>query len=824
MGRMTAHPSPALPLPAHLRPRPAGIPAEDLTERGERFRIQVLTERLVRVEWSPTGRFEDRPTQMVVTRDLAAGRGPADAEGASPSSARITRTTRADGTEQILVRTPHLTLTYDGEDFTPEGLSAEVLDGDGWGGTWRWGQEDLPGELHQRNLGGTARTLDMCDGRVPLDPGILDGRGITGLADTTAALTPDGWIEGREPGSRDLYVFAAGADYRGALADFYRLTGAQPLIPRFALGNWWSRYYAYTDSEYLALMDEFRLRGIPLSVAVIDMDWHVTEVPAGQGSGWTGYTWNRELFPDPEAFLAALHERGLATTLNLHPADGIRSFEDAYPRVAARLGIDPASGDPVPFDPADPATMLAYLEDVLHPLEEQGVDFWWIDWQQGALTRTPGLDPLWMLNHLQYLDSAHRHDGRGLILSRYAGPGSHRYPVGFSGDAIITWDSLAFQPEFTATAANIGYGWWSHDIGGHIQGVRDGELQTRWVQFGVFSPIMRLHSTDNPFTAKEPWRFGPRECAVQEDFLRLRHRLVPYLASEQQWGHEHLQPLIQPVYWEDPHGAGARRVPDEYLFGRCLLVAPVTQPASAVTDRARVDVWLPEGIWMDLFTGVTYDGGRLLAMHRPLETLPVLARPGTVLPLADPAGVGVGEGGPAGRLRGPLTCAIPDAVEVLVVPGADGAYTLIEDDEHGHVARTTLAWDDAARELTVQAADGDAEAVPARRSWRVRMAGTASAAAVERAGTASPVVVRLPADARAVPAEGAGEVLPEIDTAAVERIRALLDRARAANDLKVALMAAVETGSRSRAVAALVAEDAPDDLRDALVELLTARV
>ena len=124
-----------------------------------------------------------------------------------------------------------------------------------------------------------------------------------------------------------------------------------------------------------------------------------------------------------------------------------------------------------------------------HPNERNGVDFWWIDWQQGSNSKIEGLDPLWMLNHYHYLDNK-RNGKRGLILSRYAGIGSHRYPIGFSGDSVISWDSLDFQPYFTANASNVGYGWWSHDIGGHMNGIKDDELATRWVQFGVFSPIM----------------------------------------------------------------------------------------------------------------------------------------------------------------------------------------------------------------------------------------------------------------------------------------------------------------------------------------------
>lgn len=123
------------------------------------------------------------------------------------------------------------------------------------------------------------------------------------------------------------------------------------------------------------------------------------------------------------------------------------------------------------------------------------------------------LDPLWLLNHYHYQDSCKNAEG-GVILSRYAGPGSHRYPVGFSGDTIISWNSLRFQPYFTATASNIGYSWWSHDIGGHMLGDYDEELQTRWLQFGVFSPITRLHSSRSPFNSKEPWFF-------QKQHLRL---------------------------------------------------------------------------------------------------------------------------------------------------------------------------------------------------------------------------------------------------------------------------------------------------------------
>ncbi len=253
-------------------------------------------------------------------------------------------------------------------------------------------------------------------------------------------------------------------------------------------------------------MDKFKAKGIPLSVAVIDMDWHLVNEDAVPHAGWTGYIWNKALFPDPKAFTKALHDRKLKITFNDHPAAGVHHHEEIYEKMASALGHDTIHRAPILFDATSPELMHAHLNVLYRRLEEQGEDFRWIDWQQGPFSRVPGLDPLWLLNHFHYLDTALTQGAsQAMIFSRYAGPGSHRYPVGFSGDCVATWDSLEFQPEFTATVSNIGYGWWSHDIGGHIGGARDDELTVRWVQLAVFSPILRLHSSNSPWMSKEPW-------------------------------------------------------------------------------------------------------------------------------------------------------------------------------------------------------------------------------------------------------------------------------------------------------------------------------
>ena len=500
-------------------------------------------------------------------------------------------------------------------------------------------------------LPGTARTLDGIDGAVKLERGIVSKSGVGVLDDSKSLLLDSQGAILPRPKCRDRYYFACGRDPMAQLRIFYRLTGPVPLIPKFALGNWWSRYRAYTQEEYRTLMQTFIDKKLPVTVATIDMDWHWTDVLKRFGKqaapgrpkskeelffnkmvpGWTGYTWNTELFPDHRELLSWLHEKGFKVPLNVHPSQGIRFFEENYAPMCRRMGIDPASKAIVPFDPADPKFMEAYFEEIHHPLEKEGVDFWWLDWQQGKVTKIPGLDPLWALNHYHTLDGE-KQGKRPLILSRYAGLGSHRYPLGFSGDTKVTWKSLDFQPYFTNSAANAGYSWWSHDIGGHCQGVQDDELYLRWLQYGVFSPVNRLHSTNHEYMGKEPWKRSWAVETVSEAFLRLRHKLIPYLYAMNHLTHTEGTPLCMPLYYR--HGeADAYRAKNSYYFGSELIVCPITKPAYRRLNLGSVDTWLPEGRWTDIFTGRIYRGGRWVRLYRDINAIPVLAKEGAIVPM-----------------------------------------------------------------------------------------------------------------------------------------------------------------------------------------------
>lgn len=676
-------------LPSTFRGHFSPVANPDAIVQAPGVRFTVLTPRLLRLEHDPDESFVDRASQVFWHRRQPVPEFEVVEEG-----------------KEVQIITEALRLRYrvNVRGFTPDALSIELR---GAEQTWHYGDVD------EHNLKGTLRTLDLASGAAELEPGLLSRAGWVVVDDSDSLLFNEkGWLEPRHEGrAQDLYFFGYGHHYTTCLQDYFKVAGSVPLLPRWALGNWWSRYWAYSQEELKNLMLAFKEHQVPLSVCIVDMDWHITDT-GNDCSGWTGYTWNRDLFPDPDAFLDWLHDLGLKTALNLHPAEGIYPHEERYEEMAKALGVNPQSEKPIPFDIADPQFARAYLEILHHPLEEQGVDFWWLDWQQGDICGLPDLDPLWWLNHLHFLD--HRRDGerRPIIFSRWGGLGNHRYPVGFSGDTYVNWPSLAFQPFQTATAANVGFGWWSHDIGGHMQGVEEAELYTRWVQFGVFSPIMRLHSTNNPYHERRPWGYDAETLRIVRNAMQLRHALIPYLYTMSWRNFSQGIAPIRPMYHLYGQKEEAYHCPDQYTFGSELIVAPFTAPADADTRLSRQVVWLPPGEWFGFFDGRRLPGNAWHAIHGSLDAIPVFARAGAIVPLAPRTGWGGVEN--------------PDELEIHIFPGADNRFDLYEDDgqtleyDQGHFALTGFSqqWQEKRLVFKVAAVAGERQHVPQRRTYR----------------------------------------------------------------------------------------------------------
>ncbi len=567
------------------------------------------------------------------------------------------------------------------------------------------------------NLGGTYETVDGMDGDVKTNPysnneikeGICSKNGVAVLDDSESYCFDENLnFSHINKSLLDVYIFFYPNNYKQAVKDFFEISLYPPKLPKYVFGNWWSRFYAYSQEKYLYLMDEFAYNNVPLTIATVDMDWHYSPsngrnlikdlgIPEEEfiknaddpdnkyyckawhdsnpwSLGWTGYTWNKKLFKDYEQFLKDLKKRGLHVTLNLHPADGIGWFEEMYERCAKRIGFDTSGKESIPFDLTDEENKKMFFEEILNYYEDKGVDFWWIDWQQGQFSKFPGLTPMWLCNHYFYLDRA-KHTNRGLILSRCCGAGGHRYPLGFSGDSFQTFASLKYLVKTTPMATNIGFSYWSHDIGGHMSGVKDGDLYLKFIQFGVFSPILRIHSSCDEVFSKEPWLYLNGYGELINKYLRLRHQMIPYIYSFSLKTNMVGQGLIEPMYYHYPNDSLAYEFSDkQYFFAEDLLVSPYMERKD-VNDINQKEVYFPKGTYYDLKYGYEYKGSKVVNIIRETGDMPVFIKKGAFFVL-DHNNMG-------------NDISNPKHLDIITSLGY-GKYVLYEDNDYDKVLRTTF--------------------------------------------------------------------------------------------------------------------------------------
>lgn len=676
-------------------------------------RFTVISDGAVRMEYAPDGQFVDTKSFVAVQRAYPA------------ADYRVKRGA------WIEIATPKMVLRYrkNSGPFTASNLSVCSPKGAAVPFVWK------PGMQQKGNLKGTYRTLDGYDGdtyvyderrpKMPIEDGLLATDGWT-LIDDSDNFLFDGdkeweWVEKRpDDGAQDWYFLAYGHDYKAALRDFTLFAGKMPLPPRYAFGYWWSRYWAYSDKELRTLVKNFRAYDIPLDVLVIDMDWHYTD---GDRGGWTGWSWNRTLFPDPAKFLRWLDGEGIRSTFNLHPADGVRCGEDSYADVARDMGIDPASKQTVPWVSSDKKFIRSIFRRILTPMERDGVDFWWLDWQQQPTDpAVEGLSNTWWLNYVFFRDMEKNRDVRPMLYHRWGGLGNHRYQIGFSGDASITWASLDFQPYFNSTASNVLYGYWSHDIGGHHMADRiDPELYIRWMQFGALSPVMRTHSAKSAGLKKEVWNFAPEHADILRSTIRQRYALAPYIYTMARKAYDEGISLCRPMYYEWPEASEAYAFRNQYLFGDDILVAPVTAPGKE--GYATVKVWLPEGKWYEWQTGTMLDGGRTVERTFALDEYPVYVRAGAILPMY---------GDTVKNLN-----ANDEEILLTLFPGGSGEFSLYEDngDDKRYAAEFARTHLKSVRNgnlltVTVGKRTGAYCGMPAERKFSVKVLASAAPASV----------------------------------------------------------------------------------------------
>ena len=282
----------------------------------------------------------------------------------------------------------------------------------------------------------------------------------------------------------------------------------------------------------------------------------------------------------------------------------------------------------IAFDLSDQKQADVFMRDLHAPLMQAGVNVWWVDGGGGAADM-PGLNKQLWTNKVFYDFTQQVSGQRGFILSRYGDWGSERYPAFFTGDTYSEWPVLAYEVAFTTRGGNVLVPYISHDIGGFHGAKIDFDLYARWIEFGTFSPILRMHSAHaNPKegNVRMPWEYGNKGVALMRKYFTLRTQLIPYVYSYTWQAHTQSMPLLRPLYLEYPDLEEAYQHSHEYFFGDDMLVAPVLDASGNRT------VYLPPGEWIDFFTGKHHDGGASFTTHYAVDEMPVFVREGAIVP------------------------------------------------------------------------------------------------------------------------------------------------------------------------------------------------
>lgn len=577
-------------------------------------------------------------------------------------------------------------------------------------------------------------------------PGMLDQSGWYLLDDTKSDLwTSTGWIAPRPTGGdvQDGYLFGYGQNYTTALSDLAALTGPATMLPESVFGNWFSRYYPYSASDYEnTLLPQFAANGVTLDNLSVDTDWKSPNT-------WDGLEWNASLFPSSTAFLSWAQAQDIDVTLNLHSS--VATNDPQYAQAQSVAGstltqTNCSAGPCAVWDWGNVAQAESYF-DVEDPTQN-AASFTWLDWCcDASYVSMPGVTPDSWINHLtaqQMVDNGER----GFVLSRigasyqqsqagaYAGGAwtEHRSTVAFTGDTQGTWNTLASEAQLAQAEGSVGEPYVSDDIGSFLgnstgNGNDPDDLYLRWLQLGTFQPIMREHSNSgqNP---RLPWEYDAATQAVGDQFMQLRSELVPYLYTLSNQSVTSGLPMAQALYLDYPAQAAAYTNPSEYLLGSNMLVAPVTTPGAAVATQ----VWFPPGRWVDYFTGATFTGPATQTLDVPTSRMPVFVKAGGIVPL-QPSTSHARSAGTA-----PIT--------LQVYAGGNGSFTMYDDAgtglgyQSGQSADTPINYSENAAAgtstVTVGPATGSYPGEPASRTYTVDLIDLSQPASVQVNGTTLP--------------------------------------------------------------------------------------
>ena len=664
-----------------------GKAREDCTFKGNKYRITVLSDVLLRFEYSETGKFNDYPTIFAINRNFAK---------------KPVFTVKQDE-KYINITNDYFILEYSKE--KPYIASKLVPDSNlritlkGTDKLWYFGNPEV------KNLKGTTYSFDNKT-NISLSKGLYNLDGFASIDDTMSPVfISDGTIKKNPSDALDVYVFIYKNDFQKALDSYFELTGKPSFIPRYALGVCWNKNEDYTEEELKDIISNFNKINIPLSSILLGSKWNLNK----EGKTLSNYKFDNEKYKNLEQTINDIHQKNVFLGVTINPKNGITPYDNGYQSLKTKLNI--IKDGVIPINVYNTVILETFLNETLTNLN---IDFIKIDEITEDKIKT------FMLIHYIYINLSKNMQRRGLIFSRNPGIASHRYPALYSGNTKVSWKTLKYLPYFNITSSNLGLSYYSHDIGGYEGGVEDSELYTRYVQFGTYSPIFRFSSKEGRYYKREPWKWDIFTESIVKDYIRIRHRLIPYIYSEMYKYSKDGINLIKPLYLDYEKILDEPLYKNEYHFGKELFVCPITEPKDKVMNRVVHRMYLPEGTWYDFKTGKKFPGGKRYVTFYKDEDYPVYAKSGAIVPMAILDENNLNSVKP------------PEKMEIQVFPGVSNNYDLYEDDgvtnlyKEGYYIVTNIDYNYRKNNYTLilRPTQGKTGIIPDKRDYKIKFRNT----------------------------------------------------------------------------------------------------
>ena len=615
---------------------------------GKHYRFTILTESLIRLEYSETGDFEDRPTTQVWYRNLK----------------RPEFYVQSDQ-KFLQIKTRYYTLTYQKEaKFNSNPLNPssnlKVLISSS-SKVWYYKHPEV------RNYISPSGEFDKSNNLIKYK-GFYSTDGFTSIDDSNSLVfNEDGTITEKNVDNVDVYLFVYGNLYYRGLNDYYKITGYPAFIPRYALGLWWYKDEPYNDYSLSSLLNNFEAKKIPLSVLILNNDWHINHYLKEENIK-TGFTFDSNNFKEPIKMIQYFHKKNIYLGLTINTSGNIKPFEQFYETATKYIKAD-KKGE-IPFNVYDNIFLDVYFKIFIHSLTNMSVDLFRID-------NINDMNVKFYLNHYHTMDAKVINNKRSLLLNHDSFVAPHRYPVISTGESPISWENLVKMCEYNINLANRGISWVAHAYGGFSGGIEESELYLRYMQLATFSPIFMLASAKGKYYKREPWKWDYHTYVVTREFMMFRYKLIPYLYTEAHRFSANGIPLIEPVFYQYPSLYDDDIYHGEYFFGSELFVSPIVHKKEEIMKRAVHKFFLPNGIWYDIYNGKKFIGNKKYLLFYSDETYPVFAKAGAIIPLA--------------ILNGINDTKTRD-LEIDFYPGANNKYTLYEDDGVTEAYKNNVYW------------------------------------------------------------------------------------------------------------------------------------